>query len=208
MKDEDCIPANIQEKINKKIILGTISRFAPYKGVYELIELYSKLKSKYNNLLLIIVGYGEDKERILSLCGTLNLKYTFNANDLYKDDVEIYFTGSQKNPYAFLKLFDIFLLNSYIEGFPNVVLEAMFLGCRILSSNSTDVLYELKDNNENFEILPRYDLSDEKTGLWLKAFDKMYNEVKLTNKQRINYSNLQNYYLSNVLEKWKKYLLS
>jgi len=208
MKDEDYIPSNIHESINKKIILGTISRFAPYKGVYELIELYSKLKSKYNNLLLIIVGYGEDKERILSLCGTLNLKYTFNANDLYKDDVEIYFTGSQKNPYAFLKLFDIFLLNSYIEGFPNVVLEAMFLGCRILCSNSTDILYKLKDNNENFEILPRYDYSDEKTKLWLKAFDKMYNDVILNNKQRVKYPNLQNYYMNNVLKKWKECLLS
>jgi len=208
MKDEDYIPLNIQENISKKIILGTIARFAPYKGVYELIEIYSKLKTKYNNLLLIIVGDGEDKERILSLCEALNLKYTFNVNDLVKEGIHIFFTHSQKNPYAFLKFFDIFLLNSYIEGFPTVVLEAMFFGCRIISSNSTDVLYELKGNNGNFEILPRYDSSEEKTELWSKAFDKMYNEVKLTNKQRVNYSNLQNYYLNNVLQIWKKYLTS
>lgn len=208
LSHENYIKKNIQDKFNEKIILGTISRLAPYKGIYELVHFYSKLKTKLNNLILIIVGDGEDRERIFSLCKSLNLSYTFNINDFDKSNYDIYFAGSQKNPYPYLKNFDIFITNSYIEGFPNTVLEAMFLGCRIISSDSTDVLYKLKDINENFEILPRYDSSDEKTELWLKAFDKMYNDVILNNKQRVKYPNLQNYYMNNVLKKWKECLLS
>ena len=208
LSHENYIKKNIQDKFNEKIILGTISRLAPYKGVYELVHFYSKLKTKLNNLILIIVGDGEDRERIFSLCKSLNLSYTFNINDFDKSNYDIYFAGSQKNPYPYLKNFDIFITNSYVEGFQITVLEAMFLGCRIISSDSTDVLYKLKDINENFEILPRYDYNDEKTELWLKAFDKIYNDVKLNNKQRVKYPNLQNYYMNNVLKKWKECLLS
>lgn len=47
----------------------------------------------------------------------------------------ITFYGFKPNPYPFIKNADLFALSSRKEGFPNVVLEALFLGTPVLATN-------------------------------------------------------------------------
>ena len=54
----------------------------------------------------------------------------------------------QKNPYKYLAQSDIFVLPSLLEGFPNVILEALACGLPIISTNCESGPNEILDNNK------------------------------------------------------------
>lgn len=46
--------------------------------------------------------------------------------------------GYKSNPYPYLKNADLFVMSSRKEGFPNVVLEALYLKTPVVASNCVD----------------------------------------------------------------------
>lgn len=192
---------------NDKIILCCVSRLSDYKGVYDLIYFFSKISSIYEDIILIVVGDGEDKDRILKLCEQEKINYAIGMEGLGNKNAKLFLVGAQTNPFPYLKIADLFVLNSFVEGFPNVVLEAMFAGCRIMVSRGSDVVEKLKENNPYFEVLPIFKMPDENYEIWHKTFKKVYMSIKTEGKKRIEYHNLQNYEKSKVLEQWNRFLL-
>ena len=97
-----------------------VGRIVKDKGINELVEAFTKLTEKYTGLKLILVGSYEEKldpvdevthQRII------NNTSIVNTGEMYGDDL--------------LKLYvdaDCFVMPSYREGFPNVVLEAGAMG--------------------------------------------------------------------------------
>ncbi len=59
------------------------------------------------------------------------------------------FLGFQSNPYPYLKFCDVFVLSSRMEGFPNVVLEAMCFNKPIASTKCVDVINDIISNGTN-----------------------------------------------------------
>jgi len=59
------------------------------------------------------------------------------------------FLGFQNNPYPYLKHCDVFVLPSRMEGFPNVVLEAMCFNRPIVSTTCVDVIKDIIHQGEN-----------------------------------------------------------
>ncbi len=57
------------------------------------------------------------------------------ARDLGIED-KVNFLGWQKNPYAYIKKMDIFVLPSLWEGFPNVFIESMVCGTPVIATRS------------------------------------------------------------------------
>jgi glycosyltransferase involved in cell wall biosynthesis len=72
---------------------------------------------------LIIIGGGEEE-------GLLRQK----VNDLDLND-RVIFTGFDSNPFKYVKRSDCFVLSSFVEGFPNVLLEALACGKPIISAD-------------------------------------------------------------------------
>lgn len=61
---------------------------------------------------------------------------------------QVTFHGFQKNPYAFIREADCFVLSSRYEGFPNVVLEALACGTPVLATPlgpATEILFGIRD---------------------------------------------------------------
>lgn len=110
-----------KEFVNTGDIFITVGKIINYKGYDELIDafcIYKKINSKAK---LIIIGKDYLNNTIMEKCINKNI------------DDSVLFTGYVNNPYKYLKVADVFVLSSYYEGFPNVVIEAMACNLPIVS---------------------------------------------------------------------------
>lgn len=111
----------IKEKYKGKIILLFVGRLVKVKNLPLLLDAYKKLTNDYR---LIIIGDGEERERLQQQCKIQNINVNFigpkNGDDLY----------------IWYKVADIFILPSYKEAFGAVVNEALLSGCKCIVSKN------------------------------------------------------------------------
>jgi glycosyltransferase involved in cell wall biosynthesis len=120
---------------NDKII-GFVGRIVKDKGIIELLDAWKKLKTKYSNIKLLLVGPFEQRDSI----GTLAQEYILNEES-------IIYIGLSDSVIQYYQLMDIFILPSYREGFPTVVLEASSMSLPIIVSRSTGCIDSIIENN-------------------------------------------------------------
>lgn len=102
-------------------IIGTVARIDWQKGIDRLINISQRLSSENIKHKLIIVGDGAD--------------YTKFSNEIAAKNLNnIYLIGFQKNPYKFLKQFDLFVCSSICESYSLVVNEALALDIPVIST--------------------------------------------------------------------------
>jgi len=115
------IPLKKEKKESKKINFLTLASLQKKKGILRLISILSKVKFDYE---YIILGKGpleySIKKKIEDLNLTKKIKI-FPPKKNFDDDI---------------KKADFFLLGSYVEGFPNVILEAFSAGLPCIAFNS------------------------------------------------------------------------
>ena len=117
------------DKMKGATLLITHCRLARQKNLSALLKIFSidsvKEKSK-----LVIVGDGELRDELLTLCVTLNLSsFTPWRGEELHSNYDVYFLGYQSNPFQFLSKASLFVMTSAWEGFPLALGEAM--ACRI-----------------------------------------------------------------------------
>ncbi len=103
------------------VILG-VGRFSLQKDFATLIKSFSKLKEK-TKARLIILGEGKERKKLEGLVERLGLKS------------EIDLPGFTLNPWAYMVRADLFVLSSRWEGLPGVLIEAMAVGCPVVSTD-------------------------------------------------------------------------
>ncbi len=189
----DFLPPEIARKKLKlsplKKIIGTIANFYPTKGIEYLIEAFNILKPKSQNpdLKLVIIGDGEEKEKLKELIKKYKLKN------------EIILLGQIEEASKYIKAFDIFILPSVKEGFPWVILEAMaakvpVIGTKvggvpeIIESGKNGILVESKNPqelakaikylSENERILQEIGIQGHQTVLFKFQVEKMIREIE------------------------------
>lgn len=121
---------------DSELVVGTVSRLVDFKGHRYLLEAFADLTKYSVNLKLLIVGDGELKENLVSLCKKLNI------------EDRVIFTGARKDIPELLSVMDIFAQPSKDfggESFPVSILEAMSIGLPILASNVGDIKYMIND---------------------------------------------------------------
>ena len=188
-KKEIITKSKIKPKIKfskKKINFINIGRFTDQKDQITLLKAINLLKDKIN-FNLLIVGYGKQRNLLLSY---------INENNLQK---KVKIVPYQTNPYNLIKSSDIFILTSLYEGLPNVLLEAQVLKKFIISSNcptgpreillngKAGYLFKVKD----YQILSKLILKI------LRNKKIMYKKIEIgyKNLDRFNYEiNLNKYY--------------
>ena len=95
------------------------------KGQVRLVKVVSRLHNEGCDLSLTLVGGGADERKIKD-------EIANNAAENY-----IFMTGSQSNPYPYIKNSDLLVCASYFEGYNLTVAEALILGTPVLSTNCT-----------------------------------------------------------------------
>ncbi|WP_166111988.1 glycosyltransferase [Pseudoalteromonas sp. Z9A5] len=130
--------SNIEPKAtnNNDLTFITCGRLVDQKQVHSLLHSFHKYNLVTNrNDQLLIIGDGEHKESLTNIIS----KHKINATLL----------GNQDNVAAWFYRADCFLLNSYFEGFPNVLAEAIALGTYSIVA---DCLSGPREIMTNFEI--------------------------------------------------------
>jgi glycosyltransferase involved in cell wall biosynthesis len=106
-------------------VIGFVGRLTPQKGVETLIAAFHALENERAQLL--IVGDGESR-------GALEA-----AAKAGRNAARITFLGSRKDTPELFRAMDVFVLPSYVEAFPMVLLEAMATGVPVIGTPVGDV---------------------------------------------------------------------
>ena len=133
---------------NRKILLS-VSRLHKQKGLEYLIKSLKNILAQDNNVHLVIVGKGEEKERLEDLVKQLNLEKF------------VTFTGfvDEKEKHALIKGCDVFCMPSIQEGLPIALFDPMYYSKPVIVttvSGVSEVLgeeYEYTVEKENSQLL-------------------------------------------------------
>ena len=120
---------------NETIFLN-ICNIAYSKGIDILLKAWEKVVSQIPNAHLYIAGRN-------------NSEYAQSLVNKAHEHTKITFLGFQSNPYPFLKYCDCFVLPSRMEGFPNVVLEAMCFNRPIACTSCVEVIKDIINPGKN-----------------------------------------------------------
>ena len=120
-------------KSSKSPYIISVGRFSSEKDYPTLIRAFDLVRKK-RDVRLVILGEGPEMENINKLINFQGLSRF------------IYTPGFILNPYAFIRNAACFVLSSKGEGFGNVLVEALALGCPIVSTNCNFGPVEILEN--------------------------------------------------------------
>ena len=127
------------------ILILFIGHLESFKGIFELMDAFKKIRINHDNCKLMIVGEGHEEQKVKNVVSKLDL------------DDYIIFTGkvSPETIQNFYQMADIFTLPSYTEGLPLVVVEAMACGLPVVVSTVGGIPELVKDGINGFLVPPK-----------------------------------------------------
>ena len=155
--------------VNKKTpVIIAAGMLEPWKGFEDLICAFEKLLI-YTKAKLIILGDGSLRN---------NLEKQINNLEINE---HVKLKGYVQNPLKYFGRSDVFALSSYVEGMPNVLIEAMMAGCTPVSTSCDTGPKEILSSGKYGYLVPVNNPDAMCTGL-LKAINnpiskKILNEV-------------------------------
>ncbi|WP_163468948.1 glycosyltransferase [Fusobacterium sp. IOR10] len=130
----------VEEQFKKEKYFLTVCRLdESQKDVTTLIKSYSEYKGDEK---LYIIGDGKDKKSLEELVMKLELSQ------------RVIFLGEKKNPFKYMKNAKAFILSSKGEGFGLVLVEALYAGTKVISSNCEYGPREILLNGDVGELFP------------------------------------------------------
>lgn len=118
-----------------RVQFGMVGRYAPQKDHSNLIRALKIVDESFKNWECHLIGRGLDSEN-------MELKSEIKACEL---EGKIFLDGQSDNMPKTMKLLDIHILSSLIEGFPNVIAEAMACGVVCISTDVGDAKHIIGD---------------------------------------------------------------
>ena len=126
-------------------VIGNVARLEMRKGHQFLLDAFKKvtLERKDYPLKLLIIGEGEDREKLENYTKKLNL------------EDKVIFAGYREDVGELMVIMNIFVLTSLREGLPRVLVQAAAVGMPSIAFNVDGVSEIIKDNQNGFLIRPK-----------------------------------------------------
>ncbi|OFL81849.1 MULTISPECIES: glycosyltransferase [Fusobacterium] len=129
-----------EKKMMREKYCVSVGRLATVKDYETTINAFKILSEKGISEKLYIIGDGNNRK---------NLEKLIRVNKL---ENQVFLLGAKNNPYIWIKNADIFIHSSKLEGFGLVLVEAMYCGVPIISSNFKCGAKEILSNGECGEL--------------------------------------------------------
>jgi len=155
-------------------VIGGVGRLVPVKGFEILIEAVALLKTKIENIHLIIVGDGPLKNDLQECCKRTGLEN------------EVTFTGFRDDVADVVKALDIFVVSSHHEGIPMAVLEAMAQNKAVVSTKVGGMNEIIEDSVSGILIPPNDPRSISDAIIELHSSPQNLNKLEKEAAKRIN----------------------
>lgn len=166
--------------------LVSISRLEAVKNIEGILNVVHKLKQNNFKIGYTIVGDGSSKSTLENWVKKLNLEN------------EVEFVGFQKNTENYYLNSDLYVLNSFSEGFSNSLLEAMYLKKMCVSTN-VGAAYEMIENDKNGWIIPVND--ENELYKKIKKCIELHSETRKKIENNANKKVVENFSLQNHVNK-------
>ena len=164
----------------KKFIIG-IGRLTKQKNFALLILAFEKILKIYPDYILLILGDGEQKMKLIELINRLKIQD------------KVFLLGFQNNVYKYLLKADCFILSSLWEDPGFVLLEAGLSNTCVISSNCINGPQEILSNGKNGFLFENNNLND-----LLRKFDEF-------KKQDVSELNTKKKYLKKEIKKFTQF---
>ncbi|RYY92197.1 MAG: glycosyltransferase, partial [Chitinophagaceae bacterium] len=128
------LPYRLEDVYAKHRMLVAAHRLAPIKNTEALFPILKGLP-KDANLKLLLIGEGEEKERLLRDAAAAGLSTTQCENAHFDPDADIYLLNFQKNIHNLIGRSAAFVFPTKGEGLPLGLLEALYSGAPALVSD-------------------------------------------------------------------------
>lgn len=126
------------------LVVGIVASLSPIKDHATLLRAATHLMSRHPRLRVVVVGDGPERDSLRRLVTELGLASV------------VRFAGLRPQVPSFHYLFDVSVLTSTSEGFPNSLVEAMAAGRPIVATNVGGVTDAVRDG-ENGLLVPARD---------------------------------------------------
>ena len=150
--DKIYINQSISNSINPfekdKISAVVSGRLKKEKAFDLVLKSMNIILKDYPNFILHILGYNEgEKDNLIQLTKDLGIENSVIFHDYIS------------NPYSYYVNCDLFILSSYKEGFPNVMLENYYLNTPIVATKCVPIVEQLIINEQNGYVCEINDLN-------------------------------------------------
>jgi glycosyltransferase involved in cell wall biosynthesis len=177
--DAESIPANgelLREQFGlpqSALVATCVGRLVPQKGFDILTEALQKIASQVPQLFCLIIGEGDDKDKISAQIRSAGLE----------DRIRLVGYMDRQRVLSVLKSSDMFVMPSRYEGTPVALLEAAALACPILASEAGGIP-ELVMHGQHAHLVPLLDPQALADGFVKMATDRVYARMLGSNAQR------------------------
>jgi glycosyltransferase involved in cell wall biosynthesis len=103
-------------------VVGSVFRFYPEKAPMLWVETAAAVARRRSDVVFLLVGWGPMQEKIMA-----------HAAEAGITD-RLYLPGPQDDVRSAISCMDVFLLNSRLEGSPNVLIEAQMMGVPVVTT--------------------------------------------------------------------------
>ena len=107
-----------------RLVIGHVGRFNYQKNHPYLTEVFAQLCRIRQDAALLLLGEGPDQNAVREKCRALGI------------EDKVRFLGNQRQPEDYYQAMDFFLLPSFFEGLPGVLVEAQAAGLKCLVSDT------------------------------------------------------------------------
>lgn len=130
---------NIKKNFNipeNAFVIGNIAVFREQKGIADWLNAIKKIIEEGADVYGILVGAGPEEDKIKAMVRKMKLKD------------RVFLPGLKTETVPYFSAMDVFMMSSKFEGLPIALLEAMSMGCAIVSTRAGGVVEVVREEED------------------------------------------------------------